>query len=103
MSIALTTDQVTKIYGEGSSAVTAVDRVSFEVGDGEFIAVVGPSGSGKTTLLAMLATLLRPSSGSIKIDGQDLGRMKIRQHPIPPSEYRVYLPGEQLSPLSDRA
>lgn len=79
MSIALTTDQVTKIYGEGSSAVTAVDRVSFKVGDGEFIAVVGPSGSGKTTLLAMLATLLRPSSGSIKIDGQDLGRMKIRQ------------------------
>jgi len=79
MSIAVTTNQVTKIYGEGASAVTAVDQVSFEIGDGEFVAVVGPSGSGKTTMLAMLATLLRPTSGEIKIDGQDLGKMKTKQ------------------------
>ena len=79
MSISVSTDQVTKIYGEGASAVTAVDRVSFEIRDGEFVAVVGPSGSGKTTMLAMLATLLSPSSGSIKIDGQNLGIMKSKQ------------------------
>lgn len=79
MSISVKTDQVTKIYGEGISAVTAVDRVSFELAKGEFVAVVGPSGSGKTTMLAMLATLLIPSAGSIVINGQDLGNMKSKQ------------------------
>lgn len=72
----LTVNQVTKIYGEGPSAVLAVDRVSYEIFPGEFVAVVGPSGSGKTSMLAILATLLKPTSGSIHIDGQDLSRMK---------------------------
>jgi len=69
MSISLETNQVTKIYGEGDTAITAVNRASFSVRDGEFVAVVGPSGSGKTTMLAMLATLLTPSSGAIEIGG----------------------------------
>jgi putative ABC transport system ATP-binding protein len=71
--------QVSKIYGEGPSAVLAVDRVSFEIEAGEFVAVVGPSGSGKTSLLAMLATLLSPTSGSIQIDGQDLSSLKEKE------------------------
>jgi len=79
MSISLETNQVTKIYGEGDTAITAVNRASFSVRDGEFVAVVGPSGSGKTTMLAMLATLLTPSSGAIEIGGQDLGKMKSKQ------------------------
>jgi putative ABC transport system ATP-binding protein len=79
MGISLETNQVTKVYGEGDTAVTAVDQASFEVGDGEFVAVVGPSGSGKTTMLAMLATLLTPTTGSITIGGQNLDKMKSRQ------------------------
>ena len=75
MTIALRAENVTKIYGSGPDSVTAVDDVSFDVLEGEFVALVGPSGSGKTTLLAMLAALLRASAGRITIDGQDLGSM----------------------------
>jgi putative ABC transport system ATP-binding protein len=75
MTIALATESVTKTYNGGSAQIRAVDDVSLEVGQGEFVALVGPSGSGKTTLLAMLAALLRASAGSIIIDGQDLGSM----------------------------
>lgn len=79
MSTSLITENVTKIYGKGNSAVTAVDQVSIAIQDGEFVALVGPSGSGKTSMLAMLAALLSPSDGKILIDGQDLGKMKEKQ------------------------
>ena len=73
--IALEALDVTKIYGTGTTAVTAVDQVSFSVRRGEFVALVGPSGSGKTSMLAMLAGLLRPTSGQIIIASQDVSRM----------------------------
>jgi putative ABC transport system ATP-binding protein len=66
---------VAKIYGSGRSQVRAVDDASFEIGAGEFVALVGPSGSGKTTMLAMLAGLLEPSSGAILIGGRNLEKM----------------------------
>jgi putative ABC transport system ATP-binding protein len=75
MTIALTIDTVTKTYQGGSGQIRAVDNVSFDVHQGEFVALVGPSGSGKTTLLAMLAALLRPTEGRILIDGHELSRM----------------------------
>jgi putative ABC transport system ATP-binding protein len=75
MKSALKTNFVSKIYGTGETAVTAVDQVSLAINPGEFVALVGPSGSGKTTLLAMLAALLSPSQGEIRIDGQDLSAM----------------------------
>ena len=78
MSEALQALDVVKIYGAAPNAITAVDRVSFDVHPGEFVALVGPSGSGKTTMLAMLAGLLRPSDGNIRIAGQDLGAMSER-------------------------
>ena len=82
MTPTVQTSQVSKVYGEDLSAVLAVDRVSFEIEAGEFVAIVGPSGSGKTSMLAMLATLLSPTSGSIKIDGQDLSSLKEKERSI---------------------
>ena len=79
MTLALEAQSVVKQYPAGGGTVTAVDRVSFSLQPGEFVALVGPSGSGKTTMLAMLAALLRPTSGSILIDGQELSKMSQRE------------------------
>src|SRR5512136_2678488 len=75
MTIALETKEVTKTYQVDAGTINAVDSVSMNVKAGEFVALVGPSGSGKTTMLAMLAALLRPTSGGIFIDGHDLTKM----------------------------
>lgn len=75
MTIALETKNVVKTYKVDSGTIYAVNDVSLQVKAGEFVALVGPSGSGKTTMLAMLAALLRPSTGEILIDGQALARM----------------------------
>ena len=79
MTIALRAENVTKIYGSGADSVTAVDDVSFDVLEGEFIALVGPSGSGKTSMLAMLAGLLMPTHGKVLIEGHEMSRMGDRQ------------------------
>jgi len=71
----LTADNISKIFGSGHAQVRAVDHVSLEVAPGELILIMGPSGSGKTTLLSMLGGLLRPSAGSISIDGSDITAM----------------------------
>lgn len=68
----LVLEQVTKIYGSGPHAVTALTDASLSVEAGEFVAVVGPSGSGKTTLLAIAGALLHPTSGRVLIEGKDL-------------------------------
>ncbi len=60
---------VTKRFGDGSTAVTAVHDVSLAVEPGEIVLIMGPSGSGKTTLLSMMGALLRPTEGSIALDG----------------------------------
>jgi putative ABC transport system ATP-binding protein len=71
----LIVEGLTKVYGEGHTAVTAVERASFELGDNEFIALLGPSGSGKTTLLSMVGALLTPSEGKVLVGGDDLSTM----------------------------
>ena len=63
---------LTKIYGKGDTAVTALDHVTFSVQKGEFLAIIGPSGSGKSTLLHMLGGVDRPTSGKVFIDGTDI-------------------------------
>lgn len=62
--------ELTKIYGKGDTAVTALDHVSFCVNKGEFIAIIGASGSGKSTLMNLIGGIDRPTSGSVTIDGK---------------------------------
>ena len=64
--------EVSKIYGKGDNQIRALDRVSFEVENGEFLAIIGPSGSGKSTLLHILGGVDRPSAGSVILNGQDI-------------------------------
>jgi len=65
-------EHLTKVYGEGATRVTALDRVNLSVNTGEFVAVMGPSGCGKSTLLHLLGGLDRPTEGSVAIDGRIL-------------------------------
>ena len=67
--------ELTKIYGSGEAEVRALSGVSTSFDKDEFCAIVGTSGSGKTTLLHMLGGLDRPSSGSVKVDKFELGKL----------------------------
>jgi ABC-type lipoprotein export system ATPase subunit len=66
-------------YQQGAATVRALDGVSLDIDRGEFVSVVGRSGSGKTTLLDLVGLLLRPTSGTVLIDGVDSARLKDRQ------------------------
>lgn len=68
----LKVENLTKIYGKGTTKVVALDNVSFSVEKGEFVAIVGASGSGKSTLLHILGGVDRPTSGKVFIDGKDI-------------------------------
>ncbi|MBN1146618.1 MAG: ABC transporter ATP-binding protein [Anaerolineales bacterium] len=70
------TENLTKIYGKGETAVTALDHVTLSVEESEFLAVMGPSGCGKSTLLYLLGGLDRPTEGDVLIDGQSLAKLK---------------------------
>ena len=65
-----------KDYEKGRTTVHALQGVSLEIGDGEWLAIQGPTGHGKSTLLQMLGGLDRPTSGSIVIGGEDLAQMR---------------------------
>ena len=71
----LSVEGLTKIYGKGEAAVTALDHVSFTVEKGEFVAIVGASGSGKSTLMNLIGGIDEPTSGHVVIDGQELYAM----------------------------
>jgi putative ABC transport system ATP-binding protein len=67
---------VAKTYHMGDIEVTALGGVSLEIADGELVAIMGPSGSGKSTLMNILGCLDVPSSGSYRLDGEEVGRIK---------------------------
>jgi putative ABC transport system ATP-binding protein len=73
---AVTAQKIARRYGEGDTAVDALQDVSLEVPRGQLTAVMGPSGSGKSTLMHILAGLDQPTSGSVEIDGIDITTLK---------------------------
>lgn len=75
----LVVHDISKSFGSGDSKVLAVDRVSFQVEEGEVVVIIGPSGCGKTTLLSLLGCLLRPTSGEISILGEEVTRLSERR------------------------
>ena len=73
--VILKVENLTKVYGKGSTKVVALDNVSFSVKKGEFVAIVGASGSGKSTLLHLIGGVDRPTSGGVFIDGKDIYKL----------------------------
>lgn len=65
-------EHLSKVYGQGESAVTALQDVSFSVRQGAFVAIIGPSGSGKSTLLHILGGVDAPTGGRVFLNGQDV-------------------------------
>ena len=76
MSKILKIDKVEKYYGSKSSLTKALDNLSFEVDNGEFVAIMGASGSGKTTLLNCISTIDKVTSGHIFVGGEDITKLK---------------------------
>ena len=68
-----------KIYNPGENEVRALDGVSLEVFEGEFVAIVGRSGNGKSTLINMVAGLVRPSSGTVHVDGREVTELSDKE------------------------
>jgi putative ABC transport system ATP-binding protein len=76
----LKVEKISKTFKSGDGRVKAVDNISFTVPDGQFASVIGKSGSGKSTLLSLLGALDKPSSGSIKVDSDDI--TSLRDHAL---------------------
>ena len=72
--LAISVQRLTKIYGESSKALKAIDDISFDVRPGEAFGLLGPNGAGKTTTISILTTLVRPTQGHAIVDGLDVTR-----------------------------
>jgi putative ABC transport system ATP-binding protein len=75
MSTIVRTESLSRVYGDGTQPVRALNEVSMSVDEGEFLSIMGPSGSGKSTLLYLLGGLEKPSSGTVWLRDHDLSRM----------------------------
>jgi len=67
---------VTKVFKTHRQIITAVDGVNMEIAEGDFVSIVGPSGCGKSTIIRMLDDIIKPTSGQIYIDGQEINNNK---------------------------
>ena len=72
-------EHIQKIYGNGGGVTRAIDDISFSVENGEFLGIMGASGSGKTTLLNCISTIDTVSAGAIRLDGQDITRLRPKE------------------------
>ena len=72
-------ENLKKVYGSGETEVKALDDISFQVEEGEFIAIIGPSGSGKSTLLHSIAGLEKPTSGKVYLYDKDIYKMNKKE------------------------
>ncbi|PEA53943.1 hemin ABC transporter ATP-binding protein [Bacillus pseudomycoides] len=79
MTSLLKLEEVSKVYGEGNTEVTALHPITLDVKAGEFIGIVGPSGSGKSTLLSIAGALLSPSKGNIYIREQNITHLSEKE------------------------
>lgn len=75
-------DNVSKIFGKNGNAVTALNSVCLSVEKGEFVAIVGASGSGKSTLLHILGSVEKPTTGTVTVDGVDIGKLNATEAAI---------------------
>ncbi len=78
----LKVENVSKIYGKGDAQVIALNDISFEVEEGQFIAIIGPSGSGKSTLLHTIAGLEPPTKGNVYFYDKNLYKMNKKERTI---------------------
>jgi putative ABC transport system ATP-binding protein len=81
MTQAISVSDLTKTYSSGAAAVRALHGVTLDVDAGEVLMLMGPSGSGKTTLLSIMGCILRPSSGSVRINGREVTNLNERELP----------------------
>ena len=72
-------ENVSKIYGTKEVKIVAVDEISFQIAEGEFVVVVGPSGAGKTTVLNILGGMDKATSGKVWVDGKDIAKYSNKQ------------------------
>jgi putative ABC transport system ATP-binding protein len=69
-------EEVSKLYGFGDAATIALDEVSLQIEEGEFVAIMGPSGSGKSTLMNVIGLLDKPSHGKFELNGRSVSRLR---------------------------
>ena len=81
MQAAISVRDVTKVYVEGANKIQVLHGINFDVEQGEVVLLMGPSGSGKTTLLSIMGCILRATSGSVQVAGQEVAKLSERELP----------------------
>src|ERR1044072_4773858 len=79
MQVVVRTTDVVKQYGIGEAAVRALDGVSCEIREGEYLSIMGPSGSGKSTLFHLIGGLDKPTEGSVYVNNVDIAQLSPRE------------------------
>ncbi|CCI84354.1 resistance ABC superfamily ATP binding cassette transporter, binding protein [Lactobacillus pasteurii DSM 23907 = CRBIP 24.76] len=76
---AIQLEKINKVYGKGGAQVRALKDVDFEAESGEVVLIMGPSGAGKSTFLTIIGSLQKPTSGSVKVDGEEISQLSAKK------------------------